>query len=34
VHGEPEKQQALAAGLKARFGVDARIPARGESLAL
>ena len=34
VHGEPTAQQALADGLKEKFGADVRIPARGESLVL
>ena len=34
VHGEPTAQQALAAGLKEKFGAEVRIPARGESAVL
>lgn len=34
VHGEPLAQQALAAALRASYGVDARIPLQGDSLPL
>jgi metallo-beta-lactamase family protein len=34
VHGEQGAQQALAAALRAAYGADVRIPARGETIAL
>ena len=34
VHGEPTAQHALAARLRATYGADVRIPARGDTLPL
>ena len=34
VHGEPGAQQTLAAALRSKFGVEARIPRRGDALSL
>ena len=34
IHGEPPAQRALAAALKRRYGVDARLPGREEILEL
>jgi metallo-beta-lactamase family protein len=34
VHGEPGAQQTLAAKLRSAYGVDARIPARGDVMEL
>jgi metallo-beta-lactamase family protein len=34
VHGEPGAQQTLAAILRARYGADVRIPARGDIVEL
>jgi metallo-beta-lactamase family protein len=34
VHGEPPTQHALAAALKRRYGVDVRVPCRGDTFEL
>jgi hypothetical protein len=34
VHGEPVKQEALAASLVEKYGANVRVPARGDVLRL